>query len=57
MGVTIWMISVRLVDWTLFWGGNSVVFCGYGLVCVRCVSVHVVEALYEPPEFREICVE
>ena len=26
-------------------------------MCVRCVNVGVVEALYEPPEFGRICVE
>ena len=38
-------------------GGVSVGVCGYGLVYVRCVSVGVVEALYEPSEFGKICDE
>ena len=40
-----------------YFGRDSVVVCGYGLVCVRCISVGVVEALYEPPKFGMTCVE
>ena len=57
MAVVIWKSSVRLVDWTVLWGGDSDAVCGYGLVCVRCANVGVVEALYEPLEFGGICVE
>ena len=38
-------------------GGKKVAVCCYGLMCVRCVNVGVVEALYEPPEFGGLCVE
>ena len=41
----------------MFFGGGDSVVCDYGLMCVRCVSVGVVEALYEPSEFGGICVE
>ena len=45
-GMVIWVSNVRLLDCTVPCGGDSVFVCCYGLVCVWCVSVHVVEALY-----------
>ena len=38
-------------------GGDGVVACGNGLVCVGGICVFVVEAAYEPPKFGGICVE
>jgi len=39
-----------------FGGGDSVVVCGDGLVCVRCICECVVEALYLPPKFGGVNV-
>ena len=41
---------------TVLWGGDSVVVCGDGLLCVRCICECAVEALYVTPELGGVSV-